>query len=172
MVTKPDAGDIVDQTAVPILPDDTAQEVFDKVSVAAELTLHRALPALIAGNAPRIPQDLRQGGYFSGRKPEDGRIDWHWSATRIHNLVRAVAPPYPGAFTTVAGQPARILRTRVLTPTTGPASPILEWVDGRLLGHCAGWYPGRFWRWRLRVKACIPAQLNECLGSGPWRLGE
>ncbi|HCB14719.1 MAG TPA: formyltransferase, partial [Gammaproteobacteria bacterium] len=49
MTAKPDAGDIVGQTAVPILPDDMAREVFDKVTLAAELTLHRVLPALVNG---------------------------------------------------------------------------------------------------------------------------
>lgn len=172
MVAKPDAGDIVAQTAVPILPDDTAQEVFDKVSVAAELTLHRALPALIAGNAPRIPQDLRQGGYFSGRKPEDGRIDWNWPAARIHNLVRAVAPPYPGAFTTVAGQSARILRTRVFESMRAPTSPHLEWADGRLLGHCAGGGILQILALEIAGEMLVPTQLNERLGSGLWQLGE
>ena len=42
MAAKPDAGDIVAQQAVPILPDDTALEVFGKVTVAAELALDRA----------------------------------------------------------------------------------------------------------------------------------
>ena len=50
MTEKPDNGDIVAQTAVPILPDDTAREVFDKVTLAAEITLDRALPALGGGN--------------------------------------------------------------------------------------------------------------------------
>jgi len=36
MAAKPDAGSIVAQTPVPILPDDTAYEVFGKVVVAAE----------------------------------------------------------------------------------------------------------------------------------------
>ncbi|TMH14672.1 MAG: formyltransferase, partial [Betaproteobacteria bacterium] len=54
MLDQADSGDIVAQQAVPILPDDTAKEVFDKVTVAAELALSRALPALLAGNAPRI----------------------------------------------------------------------------------------------------------------------
>ena len=76
MTEKPDAGDIVAQTAVPILPDDTAREVFDKVTVAAEIALDGALPALVAGTAPRTPQDLAQGRYFGGRRPEDGVIDW------------------------------------------------------------------------------------------------
>ena len=103
MIEKPDAGDIVDRQSVPILPDDTAVEVFRKVTVAAEIVLHRALPLLIAGSAPRLKQDLTQGSYFGGRKPEDGCIDWNCSAQRVHDLVRGVAPPYPGAFTRVAG---------------------------------------------------------------------
>ena len=48
---------------------------------------------------------------FGGRKPEDGRIDWNDPAEKIHNLVRGVAPPYPGAFTTIAGKTVKILKT-------------------------------------------------------------
>ena len=113
MTEKPDAGDIVDQQAVPILPDDTAFDVFNKVAAAAALALDRSLPALIAGNAPRRQQDLGQGSYFGGRQPEDGRIDWQQTASAVHNLVRGVAPPYPGAFTMLAGATLKILRTRV-----------------------------------------------------------
>ena len=98
MVAKPDAGAIVDQSAVPILPDDTAEQVFHKVTVAAEQVLWRSLPAILAGRAPRLPNDLTQGSYYSGRKPEDGRIDWRQPAAQVYNLIRAVAPPYPGAF--------------------------------------------------------------------------
>ncbi len=76
MTEKPDNGDIVAQQAVPILPNDTALQVFQKVTVAAEMALNDALPALLAGNAPRIRQDLSQGEYFGGRKAEDGIIDW------------------------------------------------------------------------------------------------
>jgi len=113
MVAKPDAGRIVDQQAVPILPDDTALEVFNKVTVAAEIVLDRSLPALVAGTARLRAQDLRQGSYFGGRRPEDGRIDWRQPARSVHDLVRAVAPPYPGAFSDIAGVRVRILCTRV-----------------------------------------------------------
>ena len=98
MVEKPDAGRIVDQMAVPILPNDTAEEVFSKVLVAAEITLQRALPGLVDGSAKLQSMDLKQGSYYGGRKAEDGRIDWTQSATQLHNLVRAVTHPYPGAF--------------------------------------------------------------------------
>ena len=139
MSEKPDSGDIVAQTSVPILPDDTAGEVFGKVTLAAEATLHDALPVLVAGTAPRRPQDPRLGSYFGGRKPEDGVIDWSKSAADIHNLVRAVAPPYPGARTTLDGKPARILRTRVLE-ATAPATnaPSLRVERGRIVASCGG----------------------------------
>ena len=98
MVAKPDAGRIVDQQAVPIGPDDTAAEVFARVTHAAEAVMRRSIRALLAGAAKLRPNDIANGSYYSGRRPEDGRIDWTKSAREIHNLVRAVAPPYPGAF--------------------------------------------------------------------------
>lgn len=112
MTAKPDAGRIVDQQAVPILPDDTAREVFDKVTVAAEMVLHRSLPGLLAGTLAPRAQDLAAGSYYGRRTPADGRIDPSLSAARIHNLVRAVAPPYPGAFIDLPGGRLLILRTQ------------------------------------------------------------
>ena len=143
MVDKPDAGRIVDQQAVPIGPDDTALDVFRRVTDAAEAVLRRSLPRLLDGTAQLRAQDLGRGSYHGGRRPEDGRIDWSRSAAEIHNLVRAVAPPYPGAFTEERGRRRRVLRTR-LEPARrargGPPGPYREggaWFadcgDGRVL---------------------------------------
>ena len=137
MSVKPDAGAIVAQTAVPILPDDTAFEVFAKVAVAAEQTLWGVLPALLAGDAPRRDNDLRQGSYFGGRTPADGRIDWRADAQTVYNLHRAVAPPYPGAHTEVGGVSLTLARARLLAH--GPASglgPGLAVLDGGIVGVC------------------------------------
>ena len=172
MVDQPDAGRIVDQLAVPILPDDLAVDVFRKVTVAAEIVLDRALPALLAGTAPLAAQDLAGGSYFGGRKPDDGRIDWSRGAREIHNLVRAVAPPYPGAFTTLGNTRLRLLRTRVLAGTARPAPPTLA-VDaqGCVTIDCAD-------GGRLRVLECDAegaaldgARFRERFGPGPHRLG-
>jgi len=117
MVAKPDAGRIVDQERVPIGPDETAAEVLAKVGDAAETVLERSLPHLLAGTASLKKQDLSKGSYFGARRPEDGRIDWSKSALEIHNLVRAVAPPYPGAFT----DKMKILRTALSAERRAPA---------------------------------------------------
>ncbi|WP_292934587.1 formyltransferase [Noviherbaspirillum sp.] len=113
MTVKPDAGAIAAQVAVPILPDDTAFEVFGKVTVAAEQALWSVLPAMLAGQAPRLPNDLTKGSYFGGRKPDDGRIDWAQPAQSIYNLHRAVAPPYPGAWTTIGERRFVISKARI-----------------------------------------------------------
>jgi methionyl-tRNA formyltransferase len=53
--------------------------------------------------------------------------------------VRAVAPPYPGAFTVVAGKPARVLRTRVLDTRAAPVGgPSMTVENGHLVARCGG----------------------------------
>jgi len=137
MTEKPDNGDIVAQQAVPILPNDTALQVFQKVTVAAEMALNTVLPVLLAGKAPRIKQDLNKGGYFGGRKAEDGVIDWSQSAQAIHNLVRAVAPPYPGATTQLMGKPMRILQTLVTKCTVaGKEKPAFYIKENKAYAIC------------------------------------
>jgi methionyl-tRNA formyltransferase len=139
MIEKADAGDIVAQTRVPILPDDNALDVFTKVTVASELTLACVLPALVAGSAPRRRQGDENASYFGGRRPEDGVIDWSKSAVEIHNLVRAIAPPYPGARTTHFGRRVRVLQTRVLDARGANSSaPALLVERERILARCAG----------------------------------
>ena len=171
MVEKPDAGDIVDQQAVPILPDDAAVEVFRKVTVAAEMVLHRSLPLLIAGKAPRRVQRLAQGSYFSGRKPEDGRIDWNETAETIHNLVRGVAPPYPGAFTTVAGKKLRVLKTlRQPGRRASFDSPTLFVEGGACLAQCGDGSVLRLVEIELGGRPIEPRDIASALGPIPFPL--
>jgi methionyl-tRNA formyltransferase len=138
MAAKPDAGDIVAQRAVPIGPDDTARDVFDKVTAAAAKLLDDVLPALLQGRAPRLPNDVAAGSYFGGRTADDGRIDVRWPARRVHDLVRAVAPPYPGAFVDLPGGRLRVLRTRRLDvdPPGAPAGTGLYVAGDRVYARC------------------------------------
>ena len=139
MEVKPDAGDIVGQASVSISPDETATEVFGKVSDAALEVMRNVLPELVQGRVPRKPNDLQNGSYFGGRKPADGQIHWNQTARQVHNLVRAVAPPYPGAFTDREGTTMIVARTSLKGPF--PASLNLEAtgiqvVDNRVFGIC------------------------------------
>jgi methionyl-tRNA formyltransferase len=139
MEVKPDAGDIVGQSAVPIGPNETATEVFAKVSQAAVAVMNQVLPELVQGQIPRKPNNLAEGSYFGGRKPADGQILWHQTAQQVHDLVRAVAPPYPGAFTDWQGQRMMVARTSLEGPFPEQldlqASGI-QVVDNQVFGVC------------------------------------
>jgi methionyl-tRNA formyltransferase len=138
MTERADAGDVVDQQRVPILADDTALDVTRKVTVAAELVLERSLPRLLDGTAPRVPQPTLPGHCFGRRRPEDGRIDWSQPAKVVHDLVRAVAPPFPGAFTDIGGVRWWLHATRLAGAMRPPQpAPLLFARDGRCYAACA-----------------------------------
>ncbi len=166
MNEKPDNGAIVDQQAVPILPNDTAAEVFNKVTVAAEMTLHRCLPALLNNTASLRKQDLSQGKYYGGRKAEDGRIDWRHSAEQIHNLVRAVAPPFPGAFTSIQGKPVKILRSLVARDKTARSSSPQFYVESNQLYADCGDGVLRILSIELDGKIIAPETLAQYFAPG------
>ena len=139
MEAKPDAGDIVGQVAVPIHPDEDATAVFAKVSNAAIEVMQAALPELLQGRVPRTPNVLTNGSYFGGRKPEDGRIHWNQSAKQVHDLIRAVAPPYPGAFTDWQGARMVIAKSKLspLLPSSIDLDQLgIQVVDNRVFGIC------------------------------------
>jgi len=113
MEEKPDAGPIVSQVAVPIDMEDTALTLFGKLEKAAGRLLDECLPAMASGIFQKTPQDLRQGSYFGGRKPADGKIDWQARAVNVYNLIRGVTRPYPGAFGCLRGKQVIIWRSRL-----------------------------------------------------------
>jgi methionyl-tRNA formyltransferase len=136
MTAKPDAGAIVAQEAVAIGPDETAHEVFGKVTQAAVRVLRGVLPALLDGSAPEMDNELSRGSYFGGRKPEDGRIDWSAPAQAVYNLHRAVAPPYPGAFTELKGHRFTLGAARLHGGAIPRLPAGLAVVDNAILGVC------------------------------------
>jgi len=171
MLEKPDAGGILAQQAVPILPDDTAADVFYKVTLAAEMALDRVLPELLAGRALERPQDLASGSYFGGRKAEDGRIDWTRPAAEVHNLIRAVAPPYPGAFSDTIRGRLRVLRSLHPSGESGPygGRPTLFVRNGHLYAECGDGRLLRLLAVELQGSALAPApagdQINAIIGN-------
>lgn len=98
MTTEADAGDIVAQEPIEIDPSDTALTLYRRVVKVGVDLLVQWYPAILDGNAPRIPQDGSRATVFGRRRPEDGRIRWEWPAARITNMIRAVTHPFPGAF--------------------------------------------------------------------------
>jgi methionyl-tRNA formyltransferase len=99
-----DGGDIVAQKRVPIGPDDTAPEVYERVCQATVDVILETYPLFAEGMVPRIKQDYGVGSFTCSRAPIDGMIDWQKPTPEIYNQVRALAYPYPGAFTFYKGK--------------------------------------------------------------------
>jgi methionyl-tRNA formyltransferase len=116
MVRRADAGDIVGQRAISIAPRETALSLYYKMEDEGISLLREMLPLLEAGTAPRQPQDESKANVVGRRRPEDGRIDWSWPAEQVDCLVRAVAPPWPGAFGMIEGKTVRVLAGRPDAP--------------------------------------------------------
>lgn len=129
-----DEGAIVGQTAVPIAPDDTIAEVGERVTRAYLALLDTHLPGLLAGTAPRRPQDHARATYTCRRLPEDNRVDWAAPPEVTLRLVRAATRPYPGAFTTLDGVCLRIWRAR----SDAGAPRYVGRVAGRVVGPVPG----------------------------------
>lgn len=123
MVRRADAGGIIAQVEVPIDPDQDAYGLTCQLLERAPAMLDDAFARLLNGTASERPQILEQGSVFGRRKPEDGIIDWRQPARVIHNLVRAVAPPWPGATTMLAGTRLTISRSRVVEEDGVVAAP-------------------------------------------------
>lgn len=134
MVKSADAGAVVDQEGVDIGPRDTAEQAFRKVMPCARRVLARQIDALLAGTARETPQDDAQATYFTGRKPEDGRINWAQTSGQIFNLIRAVTDPYPGAFTDACATPDKARLMVWWAEADSPATRGKRGAPGEVLG--------------------------------------
>jgi methionyl-tRNA formyltransferase len=99
-----DSGSIVGQAVVDVAPDETATTLFARIADAHVALIREFTPRLIAGSAPRIPQDPGRASSWPRRTPADGIIDWETRAPYLYDWVRAQTRPYPGAFTWLGGE--------------------------------------------------------------------
>jgi len=93
-----DTGPVIASACTPVSSLDTALTVRDRLVELGWELLDRHLPDALAGKAPGTAQDESQAATWPRRTPEDGRIDWSWPAGRIHDLIRGLVSPWPGAW--------------------------------------------------------------------------
>ena len=140
MDARADHGDIIAQRVVPITIEDTALTLSRKLAAEARALLAETYPLILAGRAPRIPQDHAAATKFGRRTPADGLIDWSRSAWQIYNLIRAVTRPFPGAFTYWEGLRISVWAAKPPAGRTVNAPPgtVLGIGDGGVLGVATG----------------------------------
>jgi len=107
-----DSGPVVGQVEVPIVHDETATTLYDKVTAAHLELVREFVPQLLDGTAERTPQDTRRASAWPKRAPADGIIDWETRAPYLYDWVRAQTRPYPGAFTFLGEDKLVVWRAR------------------------------------------------------------
>jgi len=136
MTANADEGPILLQSKFDIPPGSVAFDVYQRAAVALRdsfVTLYRQLQA---GAVPEQPQIASEASYYAKRTPLDGRLDFTHAAEELDRVVRAVAYPYPGAYTYYNGAVVRFWATDLLASTPNYAAApgqILEVVEGRCL---------------------------------------
>ena len=140
-----DTGPLIDQAPLPIHPDDTGYSLHLKAAVLVKALAARLLRRVAQGEA--VPKGRPQSGpasTHSTRDPSLNHIDWEQPRQRVRDIVRALAPPLPGAYVTVGEE--RVVLERVEPAAAGsrprapgmfelgrPGAPALLWAaDGAL----------------------------------------
>ncbi|MEW5561718.1 bifunctional UDP-4-amino-4-deoxy-L-arabinose formyltransferase/UDP-glucuronic acid oxidase ArnA [Enterobacter asburiae] len=113
MINRADAGNIVAQATVAIDENDVALTLHRKLCSSAQSLLRDALPLIATGKTTETVQDESQASVVGRRTPEDGRLIWEQPAETLHNLVRAVSDPWPGAFSFVGTNKFIVWKSRV-----------------------------------------------------------
>jgi methionyl-tRNA formyltransferase len=108
-----DTGDIISSVEVPIEDSDNVGTMFAKLADAGAGLLIKTLPELVAGRAPRIPQNDAEATYAPNITREEERIDWGRSARQLFNQVRGMNP-WPVAYTLWQGETMKIWESAVL----------------------------------------------------------
>ena len=116
MASKMDAGDIIAQRSIPILPEDDNGTMFSKLSLLGRDLLLEVLPSIFEGTNPKIPQDESKVTYAYNIKHEDQFINWNKTSDEVVNLVRGLAPN-PTALTSINGTIIKIFKAKKVSET-------------------------------------------------------
>ncbi len=130
-----DTGPLLWQRPLAIHPDDTGFTLHLKAALLVSATAAELLRRVAGGRA--LPEPVQQSGtatVHTSRDPQLNRIDWSDSAERVRNIIRALAAPLPGAYTTWQGRTLGLEELRLVN-ATGPARTpgMVERDDGRML---------------------------------------
>lgn len=98
MTPRLDAGEIIIQEKVKILPGENFGSLHDRLAQLGAVKLQEALTLVALRKAPRRPQDEAAATYAPPLAKEEEKIQWSRPAKDIYNQIRALAP-LPGAYT-------------------------------------------------------------------------
>ena len=116
-----DTGDMLVKESVSILPDETAGELFDRLSVLGTKVLFETLKRIEDGTLTREKQNESDSTYAAMLSKEECIIDWSCCAQTVHDKVRGMNP-WPVAAAMYKGKKLKIYKTRILERSGNPGT--------------------------------------------------
>jgi methionyl-tRNA formyltransferase len=137
-----DSGPILSQEIIYISSSDNARSLYDKVVHIALEQIATFTVKLANDRESFLEQDHSVANYWRKRSAKDGIIDWRMGAANIHNLVRALSSPYPGAeFHLPDGRVYKVWASVVeqdAIPANLEPGKLLKFEQDRILVKCGG----------------------------------
>ena len=139
-----DDGDVLDTYKFQITPHDTGETMHFKNTLAMKYLVEKNLPALLAGEHHLTPQPAIAPTYYPKRVPSDSLINWDADLTSLARFIRAVAPPFNGAYTYIGEQRVTITRANPFDvrdfgyEAAAPATVVTVFPNGKFVVKCYG----------------------------------
>lgn len=113
-----DTGPIIAQISTPIMADENAGQLSDRLAELGAGLLVATLPLWLAGGIETIAQDESKATMTRTLRKEDGWLDWTRDALELDLHVRAYTP-WPGAFTRWGDRILKIARAHPVSDNGG-----------------------------------------------------
>ena len=132
---KVDTGNVILQQKIPILPDDNAGSLHDKLSELGAEVVMKTID-LIDKSDKNIPPVIKQDDSLSSKAPkifkEDCLLSWDDLSVKIHNKIRGLSP-YPAAYTRMIDKNIKILKSRLTEMRSESEPGVISISDNKLL---------------------------------------
>ena len=131
-----DTGDILEQTVVEIGAEETAEELFERLSHLSAKLMISTLEKLEKGEITPIKQDEEKASYAPIIKKEMAKLDFNKTATEIHNAIRGYYS-WPCAYFFLNGKRVKVINA-VVGDSTNAAAGTVVGNTNELVIACAG----------------------------------
>lgn len=116
-----DTGDILKVQPIPIGPEETSGEVFQKVTQVGAETLLACIREIEQGAAKPVPQDHTRATLAPPLDKGMAQFDFCGDAVRLHDLVRGMNP-WPVAYFICEGKKVKVLQSRLAAGSGAPGT--------------------------------------------------
>jgi methionyl-tRNA formyltransferase len=113
-----DTGPVYLQRTVAIGPNETAEQLGQRLAELGASMAKQELLEVLAGKHQVVPQDNEQATLAPILQKTHGLIDWEQSALQVHNQVRGLFP-WPGGYTHLQGKMLKIIEAKVVDSEAG-----------------------------------------------------